>query len=247
MALMLRMGGIPARVASGFSPGSYNSERKQYVVRDTDAHSWVEAYFPHIGWITFDPTPSASPATSQLGDTSGGSGGAPGNFGFPTGLGQSGDRPFAAGDPGASVAPEEGGGGWKLPVAAALVVLALGLVGLVLWRRRTPFVALGPELAELQTALRRSGRHPAPDVTLARLEGLLGGSEAAAAYVRAVRNQRFGRDAQGPTWSQRRALRRVLGAGLGARGALRGYWALPPAVPPAEELKRRLRRPYTET
>ena len=57
MALMLRMGGVPARVASGFSPGSYNSERKDYVVRDTDAHSWVEAYFPPYGWITFDPTP----------------------------------------------------------------------------------------------------------------------------------------------------------------------------------------------
>jgi transglutaminase-like putative cysteine protease len=247
MALMLRMGGIPARVASGFSPGSYNSERKQYVVRDTDAHSWVEAYFPHVGWVTFDPTPSASPAVSQLGDVSGGSGGSPGAPGFPTGLGQSGDRPFAAGDPGASLAPEQGGGGWKLPVAAGLVVLALGLVGCVLWRRRTPFVALGPELAELQTALRRSGRHPAPDVTLSRLEGLLGGSEAAAAYVRAVRNQRFGRDAEGPTSAQRRALRRVLATGLGARGAIRGYWALPPALPSAPALKRRLRRPYTET
>ena len=58
MALMLRMGGVPARVASGFSPGTYNSERKDYVVRDTDAHSWVEAYFPPYGWVTFDPTPA---------------------------------------------------------------------------------------------------------------------------------------------------------------------------------------------
>ena len=132
-------------------------------------------------------------------------------------------------------------------MAAALVVLGLGLVGLMLWRRRSPFVALGPELAELQTALRRSGRHPAPDVTLSRLEGLLGGSEAAAAYVRAVRNQRFGRDAQGPTSAQRAALRRVLASGLGARGAIRGYWALPPALPSATALKRRLRRPYTDT
>ncbi len=68
MALMLRMGGVPARVASGFSPGSYNSNRKDYVVRDTDAHSWVEAYFPPYGWVTFDPTPAASPASSQLDD-----------------------------------------------------------------------------------------------------------------------------------------------------------------------------------
>jgi hypothetical protein len=251
MALMLRMGGIPARVASGFSPGSYSSERKEYVVRDTDAHSWVEAYFPHLGWITFDPTPAASPASSQLGDAISGSGGAPGFLGLPAGLRAGGDRPFAAGDPGAKPAPETGGGGWKLPLAIGLIVIGVGLVGLVLWRRRAPLAAVEPELAELQTALRRSGRHPAPDVTLSRLEGLLGGGEAVAAYLRAVRDRRFGRRAQAPTRSQRRALRRALGAGLGVRGAVRSYWALPPALPPAlpsaRGLKRRLRRSYTET
>jgi hypothetical protein len=99
-------------------------------------------------------------------------------------------------------------------------------------------VPLAPELAELQRALRRSGRHPAPNVTLAKLESLLGGSDAAAAYVRAIRDQRFSREARGPTAAQRRALRRVLGAGLGARGRLIGFWALPPAAP----LKARLRR-----
>src|SRR6185295_9106063 len=88
MALMLRMGGVPARVASGFSPGSYNRDRKEYVVRDTDAHSWVEAYFPKIGWVTFDPTPSASPATSQLDDVSASGGAAGGPIPIPSGLGQ---------------------------------------------------------------------------------------------------------------------------------------------------------------
>ena len=46
MALLLRMGGVPARVAAGFSPGAYDRKRSEYVVRDLDAHSWVEAYFP---------------------------------------------------------------------------------------------------------------------------------------------------------------------------------------------------------
>ena len=120
MALMLRMGGVPARVASGFSPGSYNSERKDYVVRDTDAHSWVEAYFPPYGWITFDPTPAASPASSQLDDGGAGANGGPTlPPNFSGRLGQSGDRPFAPGDPGADIAPTSGGGGWKLPVGAA--------------------------------------------------------------------------------------------------------------------------------
>jgi transglutaminase-like putative cysteine protease len=247
MALMLRMGGVPARVASGFSPGSFNRDRKEYIVRDTDAHSWVEAYFPKIGWVTFDPTPSAAPAVSQLGDVSSGGGGAVGPPQLPTGLGQAGDRPFAAGDPGSGLAPSDEGGGWQLPVGLGVAGLLLAILGVVLWRRRRPFVPLAPELAELQRALQRSGRHPAPNVTLAKLEGLLGGSDAAAAYVRAVRDQRFGRDAKGPTSAQRRALRRVLGAGLGARGRLIGYWALPPALPPVHPFKARLRRPYTGT
>ena len=65
MALLLRMGGVPARVASGFAPGSYDRKRKEYVVRDLDAHSWVEAYFPGYGWVPFDPTPAIAPARSQ--------------------------------------------------------------------------------------------------------------------------------------------------------------------------------------
>jgi transglutaminase-like putative cysteine protease len=244
MALMLRMGGVPARVASGFSPGGYNSTRKDWVIRDTDAHSWVEAYFKPYGWVTFDPTPAASPATSQLDDTSGNANGGPvaaPNLGT---LGQAGDRPFSGSGSGADIAQEDNGGGWKLPVGIALAALLLSIGGVVLWRRRVPFVALSPEVAELQRALQRSGRQPAPGVTLARLENVLGGSDGAAAYVRAVRDQRFCRSAPGPTSAQRRALRRQLAAGLGMLGRLRAWWALPPALPGA--LKTRLRRPYTQ-
>jgi transglutaminase-like putative cysteine protease len=230
MALMLRMGGVPARVSSGFSPGAYNSDRKEYVVKDTDAHSWVEAYFPRYGWITFDPTPAASPARSQTDDVSGGAtaGRLPGN---PlASLGQSGDRPFATGDPRTRLAPVDGGGGWKLPVALGIVALVLALVAFHLWRRRVPFKPLAPELAELQRALHRSGRRPSPNVTLSKLEVLLGGSDAASAYVRAVRDQRFRGGGAGPSAAQRRALRHQLGAGLGLRGRLNSWWALPPRL-----------------
>jgi transglutaminase-like putative cysteine protease len=61
MALLLRMGGVPARVASGFSPGGYSERRGEWIVRDTDAHSWVEAWFDDYGWVTFDPTPRRDP------------------------------------------------------------------------------------------------------------------------------------------------------------------------------------------
>ena len=58
MALMLRTIGIPSRVVTGFAGGIYNPISGWYVVRASDAHSWVEAYLPHLGWTTFDPTPA---------------------------------------------------------------------------------------------------------------------------------------------------------------------------------------------
>jgi transglutaminase-like putative cysteine protease len=56
MALVLRLHGIPARVAYGFTEGSQTQDG--YKVTDRDAHSWVEAYFPKYGWIPFEPTPT---------------------------------------------------------------------------------------------------------------------------------------------------------------------------------------------
>jgi hypothetical protein len=57
---MLRTLDIPARVVNGFQMGEYNSLNDMYTVRESDAHSWVEAYFPRSeAWIEFDPTPSA--------------------------------------------------------------------------------------------------------------------------------------------------------------------------------------------
>jgi len=60
MAVMLRTLGIPSRVVNGFRTGEFNDLTSQYVVRASNAHSWVEAYFPNYGWVTFDPTPGAS-------------------------------------------------------------------------------------------------------------------------------------------------------------------------------------------
>lgn len=59
MAVMLRTLGIPSRVVNGFRTGEFNDLTSQYVVRASNAHSWVEAYFPNYGWVAFDPTPSA--------------------------------------------------------------------------------------------------------------------------------------------------------------------------------------------
>jgi transglutaminase-like putative cysteine protease len=69
MALMLRYLGIPARVAAGFTSGSYDAEENTWTVTDRNAHTWVEVWFRGYGWLPFDPTPGrgrlAGPYTSS--------------------------------------------------------------------------------------------------------------------------------------------------------------------------------------
>jgi transglutaminase-like putative cysteine protease len=57
MAVMLRSLGIPTRLATGFQTGIYNPLTELWVVRSSDAHTWVEAWMPGRGWTSFDPTP----------------------------------------------------------------------------------------------------------------------------------------------------------------------------------------------
>jgi protein-glutamine gamma-glutamyltransferase len=60
MAVMLRTQGIATRVVNGFQAGDYNETAGVYVVRQKNAHAWVEVYFPgEKAWIAFDPTPAA--------------------------------------------------------------------------------------------------------------------------------------------------------------------------------------------
>jgi hypothetical protein len=68
MALMLRYLGVPARVAVGFSSGTYDARSGVWTVTDHDAHAWVEVWFRGYGWLPFDPTPSAG--RPELGELS---------------------------------------------------------------------------------------------------------------------------------------------------------------------------------
>ena len=86
MTVMLRAIGIPARLATGFQSGIYNPMTDLWLVRSSDAHTWVEGWIPGRGWSTFDPTPPdpnppgarprwrASPSTSMPPRRSGSSG-----------------------------------------------------------------------------------------------------------------------------------------------------------------------------
>jgi transglutaminase-like putative cysteine protease len=58
--LMLRSLGIPARLATGYSTGQYDSVLNQATVREQDAHAWVEVWFPNHGWVPVDPSPGFS-------------------------------------------------------------------------------------------------------------------------------------------------------------------------------------------
>jgi transglutaminase-like putative cysteine protease len=61
MVVMLRELGVPARVVEGYTAGTLDPNSGKFVVKELDAHAWVEVYFPLYGWIEFEPTPSQAP------------------------------------------------------------------------------------------------------------------------------------------------------------------------------------------
>jgi hypothetical protein len=133
-ALVLRAAGIPTRVVVGFATGEKIAEHT-WAVRDEDAHAWIEVYFPGVGWVPFNPTPSAAQADVSPG----------------LDLLQA-ESASAAGTGGSL--PQ------LLAGAAALVVLLL-VAGRLLRRRRGPgtplselLVRLAPEASGPRTTLR---------------------------------------------------------------------------------------------
>jgi protein-glutamine gamma-glutamyltransferase len=238
MALMLRMVGIPARVAAGFSPGSYNQDTEEFRVRDLDAHSWVEVYFTGIGWVPFDPTPIRAPAESQssgLLATSAARGDA-GEVSNPRGGVAASER---AGDPGGQRA-EEGGSGWILRVFALLVLATLAAVAATVVlrvrarRELTPEQLAEAQLAELRRALDRLEWEVPAATTLLGLERRLGrvAGPASAHYAAGLRAHRYDpRAPRAPGLRDRRELRRELSSRAGLVGRLRGMLAIPPGGP----------------
>ena len=239
MALLLRMGGVPARVVTGFAPGGHSDRKDAWIVRDTDAHSWVEAWFDEFGWVTFDPTPPATPARSQIAALTAGArrelgperrrrrrrGGAPAAC-APTCSARSRARaaparapaPRTAGSPpGGSrrrccSRPPAGRGGWRAGAGAASRSVAASNGSSPSWRPRCGGSA----------APRRQG------MTLQQVEAGLRRTPQAAAYVRALRAGRYSPAATLPTPAQRRALRSALARDGGPFGRIRALLALPP-------------------
>ena len=219
MALLLRMAGIPARVVTGFSTGATDTKTGEFIVRDFDAHSWVEAYYPGWGWLTFDPTPAASPARSQPADSAS----VPGSSsGVGADLRRRPARRARRGRPRRRRVGARGGDSPRSSSARSRCS-ACSRSAVRRWRRGAP-----PALSELERALRRTRREPAPGTTLHALELRFAQTPAAAGYVRALRESRYRDEPGHPTRAQRRGLRSELGRGGGIVGRLRAWWALPP-------------------
>jgi transglutaminase-like putative cysteine protease len=240
MALMLRLLGIPSRVVSGFAPGHYDATTGDYEIRDLDAHSWVEVYFPHVGWVTFDPTPAASPAFRQASDA----------LGHPVVRADAADGGAAAEDlrrqqseaaaGSATGGSEVGGGGpWA---AIGLAILGIGGVagvgvGAMAARRRAALrrgELADAQLTEFVSALRTLGWELPRRLTLRQLERRfeVGRRPPISRYAAALGRHRYagaGEPAPGPT--ARRALRRDLAEGGGLGRRLRALLAIPPGGP----------------
>ncbi len=235
MTLLLRMNGIAARVAAGFSPGVADPLTHHYRVRALDAHAWVEVYFGGIGWVPFDPTPPSS--QTRLAAAMG-----PDRFVAPVGRLQSSRARVPAAAPLALSSATATGAHPRyatVPLALAAAVLTVlvagALAGRAAARRLRRTLALGGEdtVAELAGALRRLGYGPAEAMTLTDLERRmrLTRGEQAARYVRLLAQRRFAAaPAGGPTPHDRRDLRRALSRGAGPRARLRCLLALPPGM-----------------
>jgi transglutaminase-like putative cysteine protease len=66
MVVLARAAGMPARLVTGYAPGSYDEVAAQFIVTEAEAHSWAEIYFPGYGWIEFEPTAGRPPITRPV-------------------------------------------------------------------------------------------------------------------------------------------------------------------------------------
>ena len=243
MALMLRMVGIPSRVASGFTPGEREHAGDPFQVSDRDAHSWVEVYFNGIGWVPFEPTPSAAPAGPQLAQLeSSRSGVGEGATVIPR-RGLVRPQPLILGDLSA-----DGGPGWlgTLLLGALLAALAAAMLAVIVTtaftvvrglrsRELGPVALAEAQARELEAALPRLGFPIPAGATLLDLEARHSGRAALVRYLRALRLCRYRPERQPPGSSERRAMRRQLSDGRGIGGRLRALRAIPPLYPDPRE------------
>ena len=218
MALLLRMAGVPDPRGHGLHLGLARHQdegvRGARPRRPLVGRGLVPR--PRLGHVRPDPGGRAAPLAAQRG------GREPehGRQRRPPSSAATSRRTPAVAPP----APEEGTP-WVRYVLLALAGVAAAAGAFWLWRRRrrragTPQASVA--IAELERALRRTRHHPGPGTTLHSLEERFARSPAAAGYVRAVRDLRYGGRPGSPTPAQRRGLRAELARGMGFDRAAAG-------------------------
>ena len=260
MTLLLRMDGIPARVGVGFKPALVGGVATptftglMWTANALQAHAWVEVFFSGIGWVTFDPTPGSNgsstvaggtgleglllPATQNPADPHGSSAS---NSQLPSYLAETltATRPHRHAHRAGAAGPPV----WEWALLALIVVA--GIAGALRVRgargraRTADPGGLDPAVRELERALEGSAWPLLPGMTLTEIAHRFERSSQpqAAAYVRRLRDRRFGRarTLTGPELAaartERLALRRALARRKGLRGRLRALRLLPPRSP----------------
>jgi transglutaminase-like putative cysteine protease len=266
MALMLRMDGIPARVGVGFNPVPValtrpaGPEQRIGAASALEAHAWVEVFFSGIGWVPFDPTPpapapgnganGAESKAALLGTLSAGGGEARTRVAPEARelMESWATRPHASHASGPLARAHTGGGSfalapWQWALLALVPALALGawLRARAAPARTRAANATGGETAvrELERALHGLAWPLLPGMTLTQIAQRMErvAQPQAAAYVRTLRDRRFGRaraltaPERSAARAERLALRRALARGRGMRGRLRALYLLPPRAP----------------
>lgn len=176
MAVLLRSLGIPTRLVEGYQRGEADVAAGVRRIKQSDAHAWVQVYFPRYGWVDFDPTgggvaelapiPSGRPEASL----------APGPA---TSVRPRSDPPFgeqtARPNDGGLTGPRGPGGSLGTLIAVTLLlVLVVSVLAVTAWRRgpRGPVSADGA-YGNLTTLARRLGFGPRPEQTVYEFVGTL--------------------------------------------------------------------------
>jgi transglutaminase-like putative cysteine protease len=232
-AELLRLLGIPARVAEGFTPGTWDAGSQSYAVSDRDAHAWVEVYVSGQGWLPVDPTPSGSAVPAR-----------PGGSALPGGLPALRSAPAALRAAAVPAASPQARGAWPQWLGAAgLVAGGVALLLLMPWtskgllRRRSAGAGARSRAAAAHGGLAAfaldQGVVVGRELTHAELAGMLDRSFAvrAGGWARAADEARFAEPSRSGASvaaleRETRRLRRELRGSIGRRRRLRGALSL---------------------
>ncbi len=186
MAVLLRSVGVPTRLVVGYGPGERNPLTGYFEVRQSDAHAWVEVWYPQAGWLPYDPTFGVPPAEPSAGARFlGGEALAALARTIGQRVPESMKQAIGAASRGIAAAAGAVWDAWLVVVAIAALGAAIALLYRRLRRARStgPADDAGRAFEDLVEALARSGHPRAPAETPSELLVVVEGDPALAGEV----------------------------------------------------------------